>query len=364
LVRSQEVNDTNKQLRINQLQYIGTHNSYHIEPEQGISLLFHKDERLKQAKPRIRSLLESLRYTHLPLTTQLDLGIRKIELDVLYDPDGGKFSSPAVFRALAAAGIPLEFPYDTLGELSKPGFKIIHIPDVDVRSTCLALVKCLQQIKQWSIENPRHLPLMIQLEAKQKSFSLINTSFDAVKIQPFSKQAWRDLEEEILTVFSREQLITPSSVTRPGLNLRDSVLSHGWPTLGMAAGKLMFSLDNTDETVARYLASKKGQDKLLFVSVGIEHEQAAWIKLNDAYDPSIPKRVAQGFIVRSRADVNMVEAIKGDPGRREKAFASGAHYISTDYPYPDARLSSYFVRFENGNYVRCNPLTYHGKCPL
>lgn len=364
LVQGQEVNADNRHLRLNQLQYIGTHNSYHIEPEQGASQLLQSAAYSAKEYQQARLMLEKLRYTHLGLYSQLELGIRKFELDVLHDPIGGKFAEPAIHPAMAAEGIPLKFPYDIHGELDEPGFKIIHIPDLDVRSTCLTFVRCLQQIRQWSGKNLNHFPLMIQLEAKQQSTSLPDASFNVTEIGPYSKQAWLDLEDEILSVFPKEQVITPASVTRAGSSLRDSILSHGWPRLGELAGKIMFTLDNTDETVESYFAAVGKTHNLLFVSVGADHEQAAWMKLNDAYDPSIPRLVAEGFIIRSRADANLVEALNDDGARREKAFASGAHYISTDYPYPDRRLSDYFVRFDNGKYVRCNPLTFKEHCPL
>ena len=82
------------------------------------------------------------------------------------------------------------------------------------------------------------------------------------------------------------------------------------------------------------------------------------MKLNDAIDDfdHIQNMVKQGFLVRTRADVGTRESRANDPRRRDKAFASGAQFISTDYPEPNPRFSSYRVRFEGGIVVRTNPV--------
>uniref|UniRef100_UPI00345866C7 Ca2+-dependent phosphoinositide-specific phospholipase C n=1 Tax=uncultured Christiangramia sp. TaxID=503836 RepID=UPI00345866C7 len=70
--------------RINQIQLIGTHNSYHI----ALPL-----ENLNRIGIINRGLKDSLEYSHRPLTEQLQtLGIRHFELDVFADPKGGHYS--------------------------------------------------------------------------------------------------------------------------------------------------------------------------------------------------------------------------------------------------------------------------------
>ena len=68
-------------LRLNQMQVIGTHNSYHIAPDILTYSLF--DARA-----------EALDYTHQPMTAQLDAGIRGFELDVFVDDAGGRYAHP------------------------------------------------------------------------------------------------------------------------------------------------------------------------------------------------------------------------------------------------------------------------------
>ena len=53
--------------------------------------------------------------------------------------------------------------------------------------------------------------------------------------------------------------------------------------------------------------------------------------------------VAEGFLVRTRADAGTVEARANDGSRRDKALASGAQLVSTDFPEPDPRFGDYHV---------------------
>jgi hypothetical protein len=69
--------------------------------------------------------------------------------------------------------------------------------------------------------------------------------------------------------------------------------------------------------------------------------------------------------VRTRADADTREARTDDPSRRRQAFASGAQWVSTDYPAPGiaARFgSSYRVRLPNHRPARCNPVTASRRC--
>ena len=84
-------------LRINQIQVIGTHNSYHAGFSPSEALLW-------QAKnPK---LFRALDYRHPRLEAQLDAGIGQVEIDVFADPDGGRFAHPASVEMVKARGSP------------------------------------------------------------------------------------------------------------------------------------------------------------------------------------------------------------------------------------------------------------------
>ena len=69
-------------VRMNQLQVLGTHNSYHLAAAPALLAALGEHGR-------------NLDYTHRPLTEQLARGIRQFELDVFADPEGGHYSAPA-----------------------------------------------------------------------------------------------------------------------------------------------------------------------------------------------------------------------------------------------------------------------------
>jgi len=96
----------------------------------------------------------------------------------------------------------------------------------------------------------------------------------------------------------------------------------------------------------------------MFASVAPENPAAAWFKINDPIKDfdRIQKLVREGFLVRTRADADTRQARTNDVAQRDKALASGAQFISTDYPEPDRRFSDYSVRFPDRQVARSNPV--------
>ncbi len=89
-----------EQLRINQLQFIGTHNSYHVRDP---------------AKPN--KSFPDWSYSHAPLDLQLERGVRSFELDLQYRN----------------------------GE-----FQVFHVAKLDEGSTCRTLKEGLETVRRWS----------------------------------------------------------------------------------------------------------------------------------------------------------------------------------------------------------------------
>ena len=102
---------------------------------------------------------------------------------------------------------------------------------------------------------------------------------------------------------------------------------------------------------------------MLFVNTDEASPAAGYITLNEHSDaPRITADVKAGFVVRTRADADTVEARSNDTTRRDAALASGAQYVSTDYPHPDTRLSDYQARLPGGAITVCNPVRAADKC--
>jgi hypothetical protein len=147
-------------VRINQLQAVGTHNSYKVKiPDVELALS-------REHKPDAALTLD---YEHETLAAQLDKGARQLELDPSDDPKGGLFSHPLGRKILTERGVKLE-DYD-LSPMDKPGIKVIHVTDIDYRSHCLLFVDCLKQVKDWSDAHPGHTPILLMINPKSSGIS-------------------------------------------------------------------------------------------------------------------------------------------------------------------------------------------------
>jgi hypothetical protein len=153
------------------------------------------------------------------------------------------------------------------------------------------------------------------------------------------------LDAEIASVFERDEMVVPADVT-----------DVGWPTLADSRGKVFFALDNEG------LVDVYG-GPTLFTSRP-DATTAGFAKLNDPIGDAarIKELVRKGFIVRTRADADTVQARTNDPTMRDAALASGAQYISSDYLTPDTRFSDYAVALPGGVNARCNPVNAPTDC--
>ena len=335
-------------MRLNHVQVLGTHNSYHIQPRPALLAAIAAFDPLAAA---------SFEYTHRPLDEQLGpLGIRQLELDVFADPNGGLFAVP-----LGPLFVPPFQPDPIKPEMLAPGLKVLHIQDIDFETRCLTFVLCLQTIKAWSDANPGHLPLMVLVEAKDDPLPLPPGLPPATVPVPFGAAQLDGIDAEIRSVFADDQLITPDDVRGERSTLEEAVLKDGWPTLNESRGRLLFAFDNTDAKRDVYLDGHPSlEGRVMFTSSPPGEPDSAFVKVNEprgANEDYIRGLVAAGYIVRTRADADTVEARFGLIARRIAALASGAQFVSTDYPEADPDfLTGYFVEIADGANARCNPV--------
>ena len=156
------------------------------------------------------------------------------------------------------------------------------------------------------------------------------------------------------------EILTPDRVRGRFATLPEAIRAEGWPALNAVRGLVLFALDNEGAVRDRYVLGHTAlKDRMMFVTVTPEHPAAAWFKVNDPVKDfdKIQRLVKQGFLVRTRADADTRQARTNDASQREKALASGAQYISTDYRVPDRRLSDYSVQFPGGQVARSNPVS-------
>ncbi len=306
---------------MNQVQVLGSHNSYKQAISPSLWKLLNKDE---------PGRFNSLEYHHEPLTRQLDLGLRILELDVVYDPEGGRYAKPLGIEMVEKADLPPGPPYDPDGLMLKPGLKVLHVQDIDFRSSVYTFNQALRELKKWSNAHPRHLPIAITMNAKQGAIERPGFT----EPLPFDKAAFDSWDEEIRAVMPASKLITPDIVRADYPTLNAAVLAQDWPTLGEARGKFLFVLDEQGAAAAPYIEGHPSlRGRVMFVNAPEGTPESAFLIINE---PSkdfrlIQHAVRMGYLVRTRADANTRQAREGDYSQYQAALESGAQFISTDY---------------------------------
>ena len=335
-------------VRINQIQVIGTHNSYHAGLTPAVAKL------LSAVAPKE---FEGLDYSHGDLAAQLDHGIRQVELDIFADAKGGRFAHP--YGASLAPGGAAAF--DPGGVMLKPGFKVMHVQDLDYVSNCQPFTACLSTIRAWSRAHPRHLPIFVLVETKTQP--PIPAVPGMAAPEPFTTQALDALDAEIRSVFPAKERITPDQVRGRHATLPQAVAHGGWPTLKAARGKLVFLLDQTNVT-APYVAGHPAlKGRVLFTNATPGEPDAAFVEENDGAPEAIAALVKAGYLVRTRSDADTKEGRSGDTTKRDAALRSGAQIVSTDYPwYEPARWTGYQVALPGQAVARCNPVNAPRGC--
>lgn len=289
--------------RLNEIQFVGSHNSYKSAMDPAVAA------RLRSTNPEAAAALD---YAHVPLGEQLDLGLRNLEID-LFNGD------------------------------ATDDFTVGHVQVIDMNTHCATLRACLRALVAWTSLHPRHVPVWVLFNLKDEAVAGLPDPlpFDAAALDRLD----RVLREEL-----GERILEPGSIG-PGR----------WPQIDAVRGRYLLVLDHTDHKRDLYL--RTGQQRPMFVTVPPEHPAAAVMVINDpvAEFDLIRERVAAGFLVRTRADADTVEARTGDTTRRDRAFASGAQAVSTDYYRPASRFGTGYV-VDPSRGVWCNPVTAARSC--
>jgi hypothetical protein len=285
-------------LRINQLQAKATHNSYHVRPPSEPYFI-------------------DWDYNHAPLDEQLETeGVRGVEIDVHWNK-------------------------------KTEVYEVYHLPVVDTGTTCALFTECLQTLRDWSDAHPGHHPIFVQLEAK---FSLADER----------EARLAGIDEEIESVLPRELLITPDEVRGSHATLAEAIATDGWPTLGEARGRFLFSFDCDRDNCLAY-AGEDGllEGRVMFPDSEASDPFAGFMVVND---PGQEARdaVEAGFLVRVFAE-DLVDVLNGEPDELAAALATGAQVVSTDFPAPRDGVD-YYVTIPGGTPSRCNPVTAPADC--
>ena len=340
-------------LKLNEIQVIGTHNSYHAGIAPSEAKLF------AQSNPQV---YQSLDYRHRPLDQQFTSGVRQIELDIFADTQGGLYAHPKGPDAVAAANLPKDEDFDPEGLMKKPGFKVLHLQDFDYRSTCQQLIACLQVVRAWSRANPQHLPIFILLETKQSD---LPAQYHATTPEKFTPATFDALDAEIRSVFAPNEMITPDQVRARHATLEEAVLHHDWPTLNAARGKVIFLMDQRPVGPMYLQGHPSLRNRVIFTNAEPGQADCAFTEENDGTQETIAALVRKGYLVRTRTDADTKQGRSNDTSRRDIALASGAQLLSTDYPASEpSQWTGYSVSLPGNAVARCNPVAAPPSCNI
>lgn len=332
-------------LLLNQIQVIGSHNSYKEAMDLPI---------FQHLKQRDSSTANALDYSHIGLSEQLSMGLSNLEIDIYADAKGGKYADPKGLEWVGESN--QAKPYDPEGLMKEPGFKVLHVQDIDFRSNCLTLKSCLQEMKSWSETNPNHNPVFITINAKDQPIDRLDFTIP----EKFTAEVFNQLDKTLQENLGLEKLIIPDQVKGNYNTLESAVLKGKWPTLEAAKGKFIFILDETGEKIETYTQENPSlRGRILFANAQPGTPEAAILIMNDPIRDlsKIQDLVKKGYIVRTRADANTKQARNNDKSMFEAACQSGAQIITTDYYLPSSHfISDYKISFEDGTFFRENPL--------
>jgi hypothetical protein len=348
---AQTMSDQDLKVHLNQIQVIGSHNSYNLG--------FAPSEE-KFARSHNPREYESLEYRHATLTSQLDGGVRQLEIDIVQDIQGGRFAHPKIVALTKQAGLPPDPNFDPNHEMHKPGFKVIHIPDLNQRSSCLLFTDCLKEIRAWSKSHAEHVPLFLLIETKHGRTASIPSSVEA---ETFTTETFDALDKEIRSIFAENEMILPDKVRANYPTLEAAVRAGHWPTLAESRGKVIFLMDQKNAGPVYTAGHPLLQGRVLFTNSDPGKPDAAFVEENEGTPQLIDQLVRQGYIVRARADESTIAARTNDTTRRDALLRSGAQMISTDYPLSEpSKWTGYSVGFADGLPARCNIINALSTC--
>ncbi|CAM9998141.1 unnamed protein product [Ectocarpus sp. 12 AP-2014] len=271
-------------LYINQLQVIGTHNSYH-------------------RRTYVPALSDYWDYHYPSLTAQLDAGIRHLELDIHYDWKTGRWF-------------------------------VFHLSILDAVSSCNCLSVCLAEIREWSDTHPTHHILFIEIELKLTGDFL---QLCGEKTPDADHTAFRAMQETIIDEFPLDRILTPREVRGDYETLAEAVtattsasdlfvpttasstsaessgsggvaregMAGGWPLVDETRGKVLFIIDYQTTNILCRPSVRKAlpKDETVFFErtplTEIGHSDL--LAFGETRNPGVVEgMVRSGIIVRNR----------------------------------------------------------------
>jgi hypothetical protein len=329
-------------IRLNDIRVLASHNSYKKKPDPKV-LRF-----LSRFKKRLGEDLDPIQldYGHERLTVQLDsFNVRGFEFDLAYDPNGGAYAKRRINYF-----IPGLKQKSKDARLYLPGIKLLHIADIDYETNYLTFKEALDELRNWSINNPNHIPLFVNLEIKRSSpgdYSKFLNRIGFKKAPITDTSIFEEIENEILTVFSDDSIIfKPQDLKGNYASIQERLAYEGWPRLNVCLGKIIFIIDGD---IDGYYANaiNRNEDCLMFIYSEPNDASCAFVIRNESVgNEEEINNLSNKYFVRTRTDAGTIEARKKDYAKFKAAIESQAQIVSTDYYRPDKTISTFTVSLE------------------
>ena len=288
------------ELRLDQLQLRGSHNSYHQAP----AIALHA----------------SHRYSHATLATQLErLFVRVLELDV---------------------------------HLEDGVLDVYHIAGIDSGSSCERFTDCLAEIRAWSDRRPCHLPLIVWVEPKSETGgdSLADPSVidrDILSIFPPDRLLRPDdvRGDHGSLRAALEARGWPTLASARGrvvfvlLDRAGKTRAYTRDFTGLE-GRAMFANAEPPQFDERWAAFAKIDDPTAAATIGAAIERRIMVGSN----------VCAAGRERSECATRLLHGLR-----------NGVHMLKDDFPGPTEERD-WSLRFPNDAPFRCNPVTGADTC--
>lgn len=293
-------------IRLNELSFLATHNSYQPRAGWAYRLLLQSVSPL----PGVSVDGRLAGFEMDGLTEQLEHGIRSLELDVEAIEEDGAFS-----------------------------FLVTHFL-LDNRSSCQDFEKALEELTMWSDHNPDHLPLIILIEPKSVTLPL-------GKMKAFDVSCAAALDD-VIRKTAGERLLSPGEMMGSYDSFASMRADDGWPFLEDCLGRMVFLLhpcDVTDDYIER---DRSIRTQAMFPCLrydGIREDYASFILDNNPSGAAGHRAEAYDdlrLMVRTRAD----DYPDFDEARYAAADRCGAQIITTDFPPRDVRPNEHVYSFD------------------
>ena len=197
---------------------------------------------LEQKNPK---LYQALEYRHRPLDAQLNSGVRSDRIGHLRRQRGQRRCMRTPWGSMPVGGrgqLPKDPDFDPQGLMKMPGFKVLHVQELDYRSTCQQLVACFKIV---SARGRRHTRTMCRFSFfSRPSSPSCRLNITRRCPEKFTASTFDALDAEIRSVFKPGEMITPDLVRGKHATLEEAVLP-GWlaDLGGCAREQVVFLMD-------------------------------------------------------------------------------------------------------------------------